>query len=169
MSIVQVKHNVRLNFLSIFSTYCCDSNRLEEKSSREVAVTKRDVLKEQDWFSTFPTIDHSLWLNWDVNNVNYYNLFQESQTTEPTAVKRGPTSRKLLAKEIPMREGAQKETISKEVGDCLERFFPGGLSKIGEFLIDNSFSVEKAISYFTVTGDSKQVLLLYWSSFITDG
>ena len=59
-----------------------------------------------------------------------------------------------------MREGAQKETISKEVGDCLERFFPGGLSKIGEFLIDNSFSVEKAISYFTVTGVSKQVFIV---------
>ena len=39
------------------------------------------------------------------------------------------------------------------MGDCLERFFPGGLSKIGEF------SVEKAISYFTVTGVSKQVIL----------
>ena len=63
LSIVQVKHNVHLNFLSIFSTYCCDSNLLEEKSSREVAVTKTDVLKEQDWFSTFPTIDHSPRLN----------------------------------------------------------------------------------------------------------
>ena len=71
-----------------------------------------------------------------------------------------------------MREGAQKETVSKEVGDFLERFFPGGLSKIGEFLIDNSFSVEKAISYFTVTGVSKQVLLFvliifYYISFLT--
>ena len=38
-------------------------------------------------------------------------------------------------------------------------FFPGGLSKIGELLTNNSFSVEQAISYFSVTGVSKQVLL----------
>ena len=45
------------------------------------------------------------------------------------------------------------------MGCCLERFFPGGLSKIGQLLIDNSFSVKQAISYFIVTGVSKQVLL----------
>ena len=39
-------------------------------------------------------------------------------------------------------------------------FFPGGLSKIGQLLINNSFSVQQAISYFIVTGVSKQVLLL---------
>ena len=38
-------------------------------------------------------------------------------------------------------------------------FFPGGLSKIGQLLINNSFSVQQAISYFIVTGVSKQVLL----------
>ena len=38
-------------------------------------------------------------------------------------------------------------------------FFPGDLSKVGESLINNSFSVEQAFSYFTVTGVSKQVLL----------
>ena len=32
-------------------------------------------------------------------------------------------------------------------GGCLERFFPGSLSKIGELLIYNSFSVEQAISF----------------------
>ena len=41
----------------------------------------------------------------------------------------------------------------------LREVFPGGLSKIVELLINNSFSVEQAISYFTVTGVSKQVLL----------
>ena len=40
-----------------------------------------------------------------------------------------------------------------------EVFFPGDLSKIDELLIHNSFSVEQTISYFTVTGVSKQVLL----------
>ena len=29
----------------------------------------------------------------------------------------------------------EKETISKGVEGCLQRFFPGGLSKIGELLI----------------------------------
>ena len=38
--------------------------------------------------------------------------------------------------------------------------FPVGLSKICDLLINNSFSVEQAISYFTVyTFVSKQVLL----------
>ena len=44
-------------------------------------------------------------------------------------------------------------------GGYLLRFFPGGLSKIGELLINNSLSVEQAFSCFTVTGVSKQVLL----------
>ena len=38
-------------------------------------------------------------------------------------------------------------------------FFLGGLSTFGELLINNSFSVEQAISFFIVTGVSKQVLL----------
>ena len=38
--------------------------------------------------------------------------------------------------------GLQKEAISGGVRGCLQRFFPGGLSKIGELLINNSFSVE---------------------------
>ena len=33
-----------------------------------------------------------------------------------------------------------------------ELFFPGGLSKIGELLINKSFSVEQVFSYFSVTG-----------------
>ena len=46
--------------------------------------------------------------------------------------------------------GVQKEAISDGVGVAYRGFLPGGLSKIGELLIDNSFSVEQAISYFTV-------------------
>ena len=34
----------------------------------------------------------------------------------------------------------------------LTEFFSRGLSKIGELLINNSFSVEQAISYLTVAG-----------------
>ena len=46
---------------------------------------------------------------------------------------------------------------SEGVGGCLQSFFPEGLSS--ELFINNSFSVKQAISYFTVTGVSKQVLL----------
>ena len=38
-------------------------------------------------------------------------------------------------------------------------FFPGDLGKIGELFVNNSFSVEQVISYFAVTGVSKQILL----------
>ena len=54
----------------------------------------------------------------------------------------------------------QKEAISEGGGLLTEAFFAGGLSKIGELFINNSFSVEQAISYFAVTGVSKHVLIL---------
>ena len=58
------------------------------------------------------------------------------------------------------RRDVEKEAITEGVGGCLQRSFSRGLSKIGELLLNNSFSVEKAyISYFTVTGVSKQALL----------
>ena len=44
-------------------------------------------------------------------------------------------------------------------GVAYRGFCREGLSKIGELLINKSFSVEKVISYFTVSGVSKQVLL----------
>ena len=44
------------------------------------------------------------------------------------------------------------------MGGLLTEAFSTCLSKIGELLINNSFSVEKAISHFTVTGVSNQVL-----------
>ena len=34
-----------------------------------------------------------------------------------------------------------------------------GLSKIGKLLINNSFSVQKAISYFLVTGVSTRIIV----------
>ena len=46
------------------------------------------------------------------------------------------------------------------MGFAYRGFLPEGLSKISELFINNSFSVEQAVSYFTVTGVSKQVLLL---------
>ena len=65
------------------------------------------------------------------------------------------------ATELPRGGGdVEKEAITEGVGGSYRGLFLGGLSKIGELLINNSFSVEKAyISYFTVTGVSKQPLL----------
>ena len=58
-------------------------------------------------------------------------------------------------------EGGPKGGNFRGGGGLLtEVFFPGRLSKIGELFINNSFSVEQAISYFAVTGVSKHVLLL---------
>ena len=55
--------------------------------------------------------------------------------------------------EIPRGGGIQKEAISEGKrggggGGAYRLFFPGDLSKIGEPLINNSFSVEQAFSYF---------------------
>ena len=45
----------------------------------------------------------------------------------------------------------QKEAISEGVGGRLKSFFfSGSLGKIGKLFINTSFSVEQAISYFTV-------------------
>ena len=64
------------------------------------------------------------------------------------------------ATEILRGGGVQKMVISNGVGMLTVVFFPVGLSKIGKLLINYSFSVEEAISYFTVyTFVSKQVLL----------
>ena len=64
------------------------------------------------------------------------------------------------ANEILRGGGVQKMVISRGVGMLTVVFLPVGLSKIGKLLINYSFSVEEAISYFTVyTFVSKQVLL----------
>ena len=55
-------------------------------------------------------------------------------------------------------EGVEKEAISEGWGIEYRGFFQGDLGNIGELFINNSFSVEQAISYFAVTGVSKQVL-----------
>ena len=61
--------------------------------------------------------------------------------------------------EIPRGGWGPKGDNFRGWGLAYRGFFPGGLSEIGELLTNNSFSVEQAISYFTVTGVSKQVLL----------
>ena len=55
-------------------------------------------------------------------------------------------------------EGSKRRQFPRGGGLITEVFFPGDLGKIGELFINNSFSVEQAISYFAVTGVSKQVL-----------
>ena len=55
-------------------------------------------------------------------------------------------------------EEVQKEAISEGWGIDYRGFFPGDLGNICELFINNSFSVEQAISYFAVTGVSKRVL-----------
>ena len=55
-------------------------------------------------------------------------------------------------------KGSKRRQFPRGGGLITEVFFPGDLGKIGELFINNSFSVEQAISYFAVTGVSKQVL-----------
>ena len=55
--------------------------------------------------------------------------------------------------------GAKRRQFPRGWGLLTGVFFLGGLSTFGELLINNSFSVEQAISFFIVTGVSKQVLL----------
>ena len=55
---------------------------------------------------------------------------------------------------------SKRRQLQRESGVAYRGLFLGGLSKIGELLINSSFSLEKAyISYFAVTGVSKQALL----------
>ena len=55
---------------------------------------------------------------------------------------------------------SKRRQLQRESGVAYRGLFLGGLSKIGELLINSSFSLEKTyISYFAVTGVSKQALL----------
>ena len=56
-----------------------------KKTAQEIAVTKRDLLKEQEVFYFSDNRPLSLT---KLRCKDYYNLFQEGKTTEPTAVKR---------------------------------------------------------------------------------
>ena len=48
--------------------------------------------------------------------------------------------------------GLKRRQFPRGWGVPYRVFFPGGLSKISELLINKRFSVEEAFSYFTVTG-----------------
>ena len=62
-------------------------------------------------------------------------------------------------------EGVPKGGNFRRGGGAYRGFFPGGQSKFGELLINNSFSVKKAISYFTVAGVSKTSIFVFsWNA-----
>ena len=67
---LQVKYKVHLNFLQYFQRIAVIPSCLK-KTVQKIAVTKRDLLKATK-----------------LRCKDYYNLFQEGKTTEPTAVKR---------------------------------------------------------------------------------
>ena len=57
--------------------------------------------------------------------------------------------------------GSKRRQFPSGRGVAYRGFFPGGLSKIGELLINTSFSVEQAFSYFTVTGPPNKYCCLH--------
>jgi len=79
----QVKYDVHLNFLQYFQLIAVIPSCLK-KGAQEITVTKRDLLKEQEVFYFSDNRPFSL-TEWRCQD--YYNLFQEGKTTEPTAVK----------------------------------------------------------------------------------
>ena len=79
-----VKYNVHLKFLQYFQLIAAIPSCLK-KIAQEIAVTKRDLLKEQEVFYFSDNRPLSLT---KLRRKDYYNLFQEGKTTEPTAVKR---------------------------------------------------------------------------------
>ena len=70
-----------------------------------------------------------------------------------------PPVRRATGIPRPGGGGSKRRQFPRGWGIAYRGFFPGGLSKIGELFINNSFSVEQAIGYFAVIGVSKQVLL----------
>ena len=80
---LQVKYDVHLNFLQYFQVIAAIPSCLK-KAAQEIAVTER-LLKEQD---VFYFSDNRLFSLTKLRCKDYYNLFQEGKTTEPTAVKR---------------------------------------------------------------------------------
>ena len=57
--------------------------------------------------------------------------------------------------------GSKRRQFPSGRGVAYRGFFPGGLSKIGELLINTSFSAEQAFSYFTVTSPPNKYCCLH--------
>ena len=100
-----------------------------------------------DWFSLKMFLFHFFWLS-------FLSKFSRSRK-ESISRLRLLKAYCVVPENIPRRvtefggEGVQKGGNFRGGGVCLQIiFFPGGLSKIGELLINNSISVEQAFGYF---------------------
>ena len=80
---LQGEYDVHLNFLQYFQLIGAIPSCLK-RAAQEIAITKRDLLKEQEVFYFSDNRPFSLT---ELRCQDYYNLFQEGKTTEPTAVK----------------------------------------------------------------------------------
>ena len=81
---MQRKYNVQLNYLKYFQLIAAIPNYLKRKA-QETAVTSRNTLEEWDIFHL--SKNKAITLT-KCKCKDYYKLFQEKATTEPTAVKR---------------------------------------------------------------------------------
>ena len=80
---VQRKYNVHLNFFQHFQLIAAIPSYLK-KQAQETAVTNRDILDERDVF--YLSENKALYLT-KLSCKDCYNLFQENNMKEPTAVK----------------------------------------------------------------------------------
>ena len=80
---VQRKYNVHLNFFQYFQLIAAIPSYLK-KNAQETAVTNRNILNERDVF--YLSENKALYLT-KLRYKDYYNLFQENNMKEPTAVK----------------------------------------------------------------------------------
>ena len=81
---VQLKYNVHLNFFQYFQLIAAIPIYLKNKA-QETVLINRDILDERDAFYLSDKIVIPLT---KLRCKDYYNLFQENTTTEPTSVKR---------------------------------------------------------------------------------
>ena len=121
---LQVKYNVHLNFLQYFQLIAAIPSCLK-KAAQEIAVTKRDLLKEQEVFYFSDNRPLSLT---KLSCKDYYNLFQEGKTTDPTAFKRWSSFFPYFA--------------TSTVGNSLSTQFINRLKTINEENLVTKFSIE---------------------------
>ena len=92
---LQVKYNLQLKFLQYFQLFAAIPSCLKKKA-QEIVITKRDLLKEQEFFYFSDNRPLSLT---KPRCKDYYNLFQWGKTRESTGDKRwsslSVTKRKL--------------------------------------------------------------------------
>ena len=82
------------------------------------------------------------------NTIYFPPLCSSRKYPYPPPPPTSPTPRR--ATEFRGEKGPKRGNFRGGGGSLTELFFSGGLGKIGKLFINNSFSVEQAISYFTV-------------------